>query len=449
VVRRILYIADAGNQRIRSVNLQTNIITTAVFTDSRGTGLSGPNAVAVDASGNIYISDRGSATIRKFDRATGLLTTVAGSLNRYGSEGDGGPATEASLLDPFGIALDSAGNLYIADINSFVVRKVDARTQVVTTFAGNRQPAILEDNGPATAATLTLPTTVVLDSAGNLYINDSGNERIRKVDAATGIITTEVGGGDSLSGLGDDGPAAKARLSIPSGRIAIDRNGTFYIADRYHYRIRKVDGSSHIISTIAGNGRDESSGDGGLALNAGVLPDDLALDRRGNLYFAENATRTIRKINLASGVVTTVAGNGKGGVVLGNALRISIDLQDNLLVVDIENKVIWRIDAVTGSASKVPGAGSQYVEPVSVDVDSSGNLLIVDYDYPYGVKRISPSGAVTRIAGRDSPQELGDNGPAVDAFLYYPHDAITDAAGNVYIADTDNHRIRAVRGPIP
>jgi streptogramin lyase len=459
--RKLLYIADAANDRIRKVDLVTNIMTTVAGggTVPSGVGdnlpatsatLSFPNGLALDAAGNLLISDRGHRRVRKLDVASGIITTVAGS-DAGGSAGDGGLATAASLNDTFGVAVDAAGNILITDFSAFVVRKVDPATRIITTFAGNRQGNVLDDNGPATAATLRGPAGVTVDAAGNLFIPD--RQRIRRVDASTGNINTIAGGGHPETGIGDDGPATNADLSNPNGRVGLDESGNLYIADRYNYRVRKIDIRTNIITTLAGNGRPESSGDGGRAADAGVLPEDVAVDRRGNLYFAENDTHSIRKVNLVTGLITTVA---RG---LGSYLRIAVDSAGNLFIADTDNGQIRRVDGTTQAMTTVAGGGSSYVEngfatsvslyPIAVDVDAVGNLFIVDCCYPSRIRRVAAStGRITTVAGADS-LDLGDNGPATAASFSFPHGVTVDSRGNLFIADSANDRIRAVRGPIP
>ena len=286
-------------------------VTTGVVTPVAGNGTAGfsgdgglatsaqlnvPSGIAVDASGNLYIAEFLNQRIRKV--SNGVITTVAGN-GTEGFSGDNGPATSAQLKGPIGVAVDSAGNLYIADSGNNRIRKVSGG--VITTVAGNGMRGCCEDDGPATRGLLRFPYRVAVDSTGNLYILDYGNNRIRKV--SNGVSTT-VAGGSGLAGFsGDNAPAADALLCIPQG-LAVDAAGDLYIADRGNSRVRKV--SNGVITTMAGNGTAGFSGDNGPATSAQVhLPLGLAVNAAGELYIADNLNGRIRKVS--NGVITTVA----------------------------------------------------------------------------------------------------------------------------------------------
>ena len=257
------------------------------------TQLNGPSGVAVDGAGNLYIADASNRRIRKVD-AAGVITRVAGN-GTPGFSGDGGPAVAAQLSFPSGVAVDGAGNLYIADSVSNSIRKVDA-AGVITTVAGDGTRGYGGDGGAATAAQLKLPSGVAVDGAGNLYIADASNRRIRKVDAA-GVITTVAGDG-VLGNSGDGGPASAARLYGPTG-VALDGAGNLYIADWGNDSIRKVDYSTGVITTVAGTGINGYSGDGGLPTEAQLnRPQHVALDGAGNLYIADRFNNRIRRVSV-------------------------------------------------------------------------------------------------------------------------------------------------------
>jgi sugar lactone lactonase YvrE len=214
--------------------------------------------VAIDGAGNLYFADPSSNVIRKVAAATGIITTVAGN-GTFGYSGDGGLATNAQFNGPSSAAVDGAGNLYIADWFNAVIRKVTAATGIITTVAGNGTLGYSGDGGPATSAELSTLVGVVLDDLGDLYIADSNNAVIRKVAARTGIITTVAGNG-TPGFSGDGGPATSAELSelCYGGPVAVDGFGTLYIADCGNNRVRKVPAGTGVITTVAGNGRRRS-----------------------------------------------------------------------------------------------------------------------------------------------------------------------------------------------
>ena len=280
-----LYIVDLGYHRIRKVDASTGIISrvAAQFTHPY------PSSVEADGAGNLYIAD--NARVRKVDASTGNVSTIAGTGD-YGFSGDGGPAVEAQLYHPDGVAVDASGNVYFGDWHCECIRRVDAATGIISTVAGTGRWGFSGDGGPATSAQLNSLRGLAFDSAGNLYIADASNHRIRKVNAA-GVITTVAGGGSSL---GDGGAAVEARLSSPHG-VAVDGAGNLYIADTFNDRIRKVDASTGIITTVAGTGVEEFSGDGGLATLAGLwTPSAVALDAAGNIYIADYSNHRIRRL---------------------------------------------------------------------------------------------------------------------------------------------------------
>jgi len=363
-----------------------------------------PSGVAVDSVGNVYISDFGTGRIRKV--SNGVITTVAGGGgggSSGSSLGDNGPATSALLNGPVGVAVDSAGNLYIATADARI-RKVTSG--IITTLAGNGTPGFTGDNGPATSAQLNSPNGVAVDSAGNVYISDFGNNRIRKV--TNGIITTVAGNG-TPGYSGDNGPATSAQLNSPNG-VAVDSAANVYTSDSGNSRIRKVAGG--VITTVAGNGTAGFSGDNGPATGAELNePVGVASDTSGNLYISDKNRYSdyglVRKVS--NGIITTVAGNG----------------------------------TCCFSGDNGPATSAQIAVPYDVTVDSAGNLYIADGNNNR-IRKVSNNGIITTVAGNGTPGFSGDNGPATSAELNGPDGVAVDSAGNLYIADEGNYRIRKV-----
>ena len=337
----------------------------------------------------------------------GTMTTMAGT-GEAGYDGDGGPAGEARLSEPFMCAFDRQGNLYVAESANHCVRRIDGRSGIITTVAGTAEPGYGGDGGPATRAAFNQPYALDVDANGDLYIVDRLNAVVRKVDAASGIISTVAGTGAPGSG-GDGGPAREAGLREPNDCF-LDGRGGLLIADVQDQRIRRLDLATGIITTFAGNGDKARTGDGLAATEASILGARAVCgDGRGNTYICEREGNGVRRVD-AKGVMSTFAGTGErgydgdGGAALaatwGSPKAIRCDAQGNLLVVDTENHAIRRIDAATGVVTTVAG-------------------------------------------GRHGGS--GDGGPATAAGLDRPHGCCVDAHGNLYIADSNNHRVRVVR----
>ena len=461
-----LYIADTENHRIRKMDadgLLSTVAGTGILVPGDGVpavraSLHRPTGLAVDGAGNLYIANAHS--IHKVDASTGNISTVAGGGKPADYLGDGGPATEAQLNYPSGVAVDTAGNFYIADSGNHRIRKVDVDGNI-STAAGKGSYG--GDGGPATSARLSAPYDVAVDAEGNLYIADTRNQRIRKVDA-DGNISTAAGTGTS-GFSGDGGPATEAQLRSPRS-VAVDGSGNLYIADQYTPRIRKIDAAGNI-STVAGTGENGGSGDGGPATEAqlGGL-DDVAVDTAGNLYIA--AGGRIRKVDTA-GVITTFAGGGPSGLGDGGPATaaqlspsgVALDGAGNVYIADGRNRRIRRVDT-GGNISTIAGTGTrgysgdggpateaQLNYPSGVAVDAAGNVYIADFTDlgNHSIRRVDTGGNIFTIAGTGRRGFSGDGGPATSAQLYDPYGVAADAAGNLYIADRGNHRIRRLTPP--
>ena len=419
--------------------------------------LNQPTGLATDSAGNIFFSDQGAHRIRKIDTA-GKVTTVAGTGIR-GNTGDGGPALQATIYSPAGLALDLAGNIYFADSARDVVRRVGTDGNI-TTVAGSAKTGFSGDGGPATAAQLNAPEAVAFFQ-GLLYIADTGNNRVRRV-ASNGVISTVAGTGDDFgSRLG--GPGPNTPVSEPYG-LAVDGAGTLYISEYGVDRVLKLD-ASLMLTPLAGTGQTGEAGDGGPALQAALNgPSGLTVDASGTVYVVDQDGGRVRRI--ANGIITAVAGLGKfgfsgdGGAPLGAQFAapygVALDPAGRLLVADVQNQRIRRIDipnsiitTISGGSNSVgdggPALNALLFSPAAVAFDSAGNLFVAD-DENHRVRKISPAGVITTVAGNGTGGFSGDGGDARSAQLRNPQGVAVDAAGNLLISDTGNRRIRRVNG---
>ena len=364
------------------------------------------------ASFSVTVSGTGPLTYQwQFngtDLPNGMITTVAGN-GAPGDSGDGGPASQADLFYPSGVAADSSGNLFIADEQNDRVRQVGSNG-MITTVAGTGRPGYSGDGGPATQAELDCPAGAAVDASGNLFIADAFNQRIRQV-GSNGMITTVAGTG-TQGYAGDGGPATQAELDCPVG-VAVDTVGNLFIADAANQRIREV-GTNGMITTVAGTGTQGYAGDGGPATQAGLdYPQGVAVDASGNLFIADAFNQRIREVG-TNGMITTVAGTGTQGY----------------------------------AGDGGPATNAELYTPFGVTVDASGNLFIADGSNER-IRKVGTNGMITTVAGNGTPGDSGDGGPASQAELDYPAGVAVDASGSLFIADQRNNRIREVVFPGP
>ena len=409
------------------------------------------------------------------DATSYTITTVAGT---DAASGDGGPATEALLTFPYGAAFDNQGNLYIADAENHRVRKVDADSGAITTFAGTGEEGFSGDGGPATEAKLDWPSGVAVDSGGNVYIADQENERIRKVDTE-GIISTFAGSGDYGYEGGEDGiPATEAKLNWPTG-VAVGPNDHVYIADSYSNLVREVD-TEGFVYTIAGMGRvfgffeepdEDDIGDGGPATEARLdYPIGLAVDADGNVYVADRGQHRVRKLTRMGTqyYITTIAGTGDEGdedgdgdigdggpstdAQLNGARGVAVDGNGDIYIADTDHNRIrvliatdtegeYTIDTIAGEEGGENGssAGSRLSAPRGLALDPDGVLHIVDTGNNQ-VFQLDQEG-LTLVAGTEG---IGDDGPATEARLFEPRGIALLADGGILFTDTRHNRVRKV-----
>ena len=439
--------------------------------------LYGPSGLAVDASGNVYIADTINQLIRKVN-TSGIMTTVAGNGTVCASStstcGDGGKATSAMFNAPSAVAVDSAGNIYIADSGDNRIREVVASTGIISTIAGSgvacsNPTSACGDGKAATAAQLNYPLGVAVDRLGNIGIADTGDRRIRAIPTGKTTIFTYAGTGNPCNvqaGCGDGGPASKGTLTSPT-QLAVDTSENLYVADGPENRIRKID-SHATISTVAGTGTQGFGGDGGVPKAATLdLPRGVAVASSGNIYIADSGNQRVRAI--VKNVINSLAGGGLGGdgsastdAILGGDHAVAVDSAGNLYIADTFNN---RIRVVTpgnppGNITTIAGTGlagytgdgqaatkATLNSPLGLTIDTSNNIYIAD-SLNGVVRLVNSSGIITTIAGNGQPcqtgSSCGDGGPATEANLSEPTGLALDSAGNLYIADYLGNRVRMV-----
>ena len=503
-----VYFSDACNNVVRKIDHATGIITTVAGNGSTTTsgdtgaatsaGVPTPYGLAVDRSDNLFVATLGDRyVIRRIDHATGIITTVAGDGTLGGPTGDGGPATAAEVV-AIGLAMGPGGDLFATDVYLNTVRRIvpgadglitGAADETITTVAGNGTAPYSGDGGPATAAGLATPFDVRTDASGDLYIADQQDNHVRKVipgadGVVTGapdeIITTAAGTGAVVGAdSGDGGPATAADVVGPNG-VVVDHAGNLYISDVAN-RIRRVD-SAGIISTFAGTGTAAFGGDGGPAAKARISnPEFMAFDAGGSLFFADYGNRRIRKVDTA-GVITTVAGGYVGdglpavSAVVSGPRGLVTDRPGAVFVADCGNMRVRKVDpsgiistsagggapadgvgdggqaasaameCPTGllTVTSGPAAGTLYVADAGCPPPPGGSTLAPVCLAGNRVRRIDPSGVISTVAGTGIPGYSGDGGQATAAQLSSPSGLTLDGAGNLYIGDTANHRVRKV-----
>jgi len=393
-----VYVADYGSNVIKKVTAAGVISnfagTSPVAGSSDGTTgalFNYPSGIAVDTANNVYVTDVANNTVRKIS-ASGTVSTLAGLAGRSSSVD--GKGTAARFEDPYAVAADGAGNVFVADATDHSIRKITA-DGTVTTIAG-KPGTFGSTDGSGTAALFKGPQGIAVDTAGNVYVADTGNKIVRKI-SATGVVTTFAG--SAGQGGKTDGTGTAARLSSPYG-IAVDSAGNVYVVDSNDNTLRKIT-SAGVVTTLAGSPGESGLIDGTGAVARFSVPQDVAVDSAGNIYVCDHGNHAIRKITPA-GVVTTLAGSGQPGLTNGN------------------------------------GRSAAFKFPAGIAVDSSANVYVADTDNQV-IRKITPTGDVTTIAGSriGSTDDVG-----TAASFYNPKDVTVDPSGNLYVADRGNHTIR-------
>ena len=451
-----VYVADNCNSTIRKISSDGVVTTLAGKAGTPGStdGTGGaarfdhPRGVAVDGSGNVYVSDMGNEIIRKITTG-GVVTTLAGTAGSAGTTD--GTGAVARFTNPYGIAVDSlSGNIYVTDSINSTIRQITSEG-IVTTFAGTAGDLGNKD-GTGTAARFDHPRGVAVDGSGNIYVSDMGNNTIRKITSG-GVVTTLAGTAGSTGST--DGTGAAARFSSPSG-VAVDSSGNAYVADLGNQIIRQIT-SGGVVTTFAGKALTLDSTDGTGAAAGFNTPKGVAVDSSGNIYLADSVNSTIRKITSA-GVVTTVAGTaGMPGTADGTGeaagfntpTGIGVDGSGNIYVADSINSTIRMITsggvvttlagaALTAGSANGAGADARFNNPQGVAVDASGNVYVADQNNRI-IRMINSGGVVTTLAGTAGAFGNTD-GTGADARFGIIKGIAVDGVGNVYVTDLNTVR---------
>jgi len=481
-----IVIQSGDIQTVAGISYDSGEGAACMFTGDTGPATSAylcqPAGVFVDGSENIFIADTANFAIREV-ATTGTITTVAGTLGTAGYTGDNAAATSATLNYPNSVVVDASSDIFIADTDNFVIREVTASNSFIQTIIGNNTLAYSGDSGLAVNAELSSPASVSIDAAGDIFIADSENSAIREVVAASGDIQTAAGNGTlcalSTALCGDTGLATSAQLNNPQG-VFLDASGNIFIADTADNRIRVVNTttatitvagiaiSSQTIATVAGTGTGGYSGDTGAAISAELSsPYGVFVDSNENIFIADTGNNVIREVS-SSGIITTVVGNntectpagatcGDGGAAtsaqLSSPAGVFVDATEDIFIADTFDNRIREVTASTGIIATVAGTGARGYSgdgsaatsalldsPYGVYVDTAGDIFIADTQN-FVIREVL-AGNIQTVAGNNTQGFSGDGGQSTLAELNSPTGLFGNAAGNLYVADTDNTRIR-------
>ncbi|MEO6996083.1 MAG: FG-GAP-like repeat-containing protein, partial [Lacunisphaera sp.] len=462
-----IYLADSGNDGIRKISFA--LVVTTLAGPGRG-GNQGnvdgngnvarffyPDALTVDADGNVYVADTGNNSIRKIT-PSGDVSTLAGIVGITGGIAGSadGAGSDARFSFPEGIAVDGSGNVYVTDASNNTIRRVTGDGNV-TTLAGSAVEQAGNADALGVLARFYAPAYLAINSSGSLYVTDRGNGTIRMVSTSNGMVTTVAG--ESDAGKSVDGPLGLARFNVPRG-LTFDPSGNLFVADSENNTIRKITPAG-VVSTFAGAAQSSGAIDGVGGAARFNSPAGMGVDASGNLYVADCLNNTIRKVTPA-GAVTTFAGvalnRGSADGVAGDArfsspYGIAVDLDGNVYVSDTNNHNIRKITpggtvttvagmaGVMGSADGL-GAAARFSYPAGLTVDANGNLFVAD-SYNFSVRKISPNGWVTTLAGSAANPGSAD-GTGGNASFSFPDAVAVDNSGNVFVADSGNDTIRKI-----